>query len=853
MYILKYFCIALLAFDSIPAEGQTISSDTTISFQVSGNCIQCKNRIEKAVKMDGVHTAQWDMATKILTVNYDFSIVHAGQLHEKVALAGHDTEFKNAPDKIYQALPECCLYREPPAETSLLLKFSGDVSEYIMGAVVEKRQGEIYPVAGANIQWMGDEAGTSTNGHGEFLLKKNNHQKRLIFSHLAFKTDTLSTHGLNDILITLEVDEKHMTNIVVSARPKTTYITGSNPFRSIHLTENELLKAACCNLSESFETNASVDVVANDAVTGSKQIRLLGLEGKYTQLTVENLPGPRGLATPLGLNSIAGPWVSSIQIIKGPGSVVNGFESIAGQINVELKKPVGSERLLLNGYSNSIAKTDFNLVWNQKVGKKWATGLLLHDDFSYSRPDENQDGFLDLPRGHQFSGVHRWQYTGDKGLVAHFGIKYLTDRRTGGQTDYRANEHKGTDEYYGLEINTQHWEAFSKIGYIFQEKPYQSIGLQLSAFHHDQDAYFGHRNYDALQNDVYANLIFMSRMGSEVHQFKTGISLQHDDYTETLDGILYQRQETVPGIFYEHHYAPSEKWDIVAGMRADYNNLYGWFATPRLHVRYAPAKKTTIRLSIGRGQRTANIFAENIGALVSARALILPADYQQNAYGLQPEVSWNKGISLDQQFKLFGRPASFGIDFFRNDFVNQVVVDMEDISSIRFYNLEGKSYANSLQAEWSFAPAEQLDVRMAYRYFAVKTTYGDQLKEKPLTAAHRAFTNIAYTWKGWKMDYTLQLIGAKRIPPTGENPLQYQMPAYSPAYVTMNAQISKRLGKQNKFELYLGGENLGNFTQRRVILSAEQPFGPHFDASMVWGPVSGRMIYGGVRYRVEEW
>jgi hypothetical protein len=603
-------------------------------------------------------------------------------------------------------------------------------------------------------------------------------------------------------------------------------------------------------LSESFETNPSVDVSYSDAVTGSRQIELLGLAGIYTQLTVENLPGPRGIATPLGLNSIAGPWIESIQLSKGTGSVANGYESIAGQINVELKKPETSEQLYLNAYVNDMGKTDLNANISQHLNDHWSTIFLLHNDFLFNKIDLNKDGFRDLPTGNLFSAVNEWNYKSNKGWEIYFGAKALLDNKTGGQVDYKT-EDKFTTNSYGLGIKTNRYEGFAKIGYIFPEKRYQSIGLQLSAFNHEQNSYFGLIQYNAQQSNFYSNLIYQSIIGNSSHKFRTGLSLNADHYNELYKTETYKRNEIVPGAFFEYTYNMNDKFSAVAGLRADHDNLFGWFVTPRLNLRYEPIKGTVIHISGGRGQRTANIFAENMGALVSARSVEIISNSIGKAYGLNPEVAWNKGITLDQKMKLFSRDAMLSFDFYRNDFVNQVVADLEDPRVIKFYNLRGKSFSNSFQSEFNFIPVNKLDVRLAYRWYDVKTTFGNQLLEKPFTAANRAFINLGYEIKNWKFNYTINYIGRKRIPSTKENPVQYQMLEYSPAYVSMNAQVSKSSGKNKAFELYAGGENLTNYFQKNVILSADQPFGKYFDASMVCGPVSGRLLYVGLRYQVK--
>jgi outer membrane receptor for ferrienterochelin and colicin len=402
-----------------------------------------------------------------------------------------------------------------------------------------------------------------------------------------------------------------------------------------------------------------------------------------------------------------------------------------------------------------------------------------------------------------------------------------------------------------LGINTERYEAFAKIGYIFPEKKYKSIGFQTTAINHKQDSYFGLTVYNAKQTTFYSNLIYQSIIKTTIHKFRTGISFLYDKYDEDFRTVRYKRNEIVPGVFGEYTFTPNEKFSAILGLRADHNNLFGFFVTPRLNLRYEPVNGTTIRISGGRGQRTANIFAENAGTFISSRQVNILGSGSAKAYGLNPEVAWNKGISIDQKFKLFKHDAILSIDYFRNDFINQVVVDVENARAVNFYNLQGKSFSNSFQAELNIEPADKFEVRMAYRYFDVKSTYNGKLLDRPLIAKNRAFINLAYAIKGFKFDYTVTYNGKKRLPDTQANVPAYQLPTYSPDYVLMNAQILKTVGKNSQYDFYIGAENLTNYFQKKVIVASNQPFDNYFDASMIWGPVNGRMFYFGMRYKIK--
>jgi outer membrane receptor for ferrienterochelin and colicins len=840
------FLFILSAYPGFSQDNGNKKTDTTVQFVVYGNCSMCKERIEDAAKGKGVTSAVWNMQSKILTLRFHPALTTRDKVEQRIADVGHDTERKKAQDAVYKNLPDCCLYRDGPMDDA-------EHENAVMGVVLEAdEKGNFKPLAGATVLIDGASSGVTTNENGYFKIVLQKTSAAIAISYAGFQPRTIEVKGGQHLYIKMDASGQLQEVKVVSSR-RPTYVPRTSILRTQIMTERELFKAACCNLSESFETNPSVDVSFNDAVTGSKQIQLLGLSGNYTQLTVENLPGPRGIATPWGLNSIPGTWIESIQLTKGVGSVVNGFESIAGQINVELRKPENSDQLYANAYVNDMGKTDLNLNLSRKLGKKWSTALLLHDAFlNNNKVDFNKDGFRDLPTGNLFTLMNRWKYENTSGWQGQAGFRVLMDNKTGGQTSFDPDKHKFTTDFYGLGIETYRYEAFAKIGYVFPEKKFKSFGLQLSGFSHEQNSYFGFSKYEATQKNLYANFIYQSIISNSNHKFRTGASIISDNYDELAGNFLFDRKEIVPGAFFEYNYSKAENFSLVAGIRGDRNSLFGFFLTPRLHIRYEPVSGTNIRLTAGRGQRTANIFAENTGIFVSSRQFNILNASPGKAYGLDPEVAWNEGITLDQQFRLWNRSGMLSLNFFRTDFQNQVVVDWDKSArQVNFYNLTGRSRSNSFQAEVNYELLRRLELRLAYRLFDVKTSYETGLLQKPLISKHRGFANLGYEIKKWKFDYTITINGKKRIPYTGDNPVQHRMPETSPAYVVMNAQVSKTLGNKFPVDIYLGGENIGNYYQDRVILSPDQPFGPYFDASLIWGPVSGKLIYGGIRMKIK--
>ncbi|MDJ1505153.1 TonB-dependent receptor [Xanthocytophaga agilis] len=739
-------------------------------------------------------------------------------------------------------------------------------SQTVRGTIQDGSMQQASPLVGASIFWQGTTIGTTTDANGKFVINQPTNAHALIISFVGYTNDTIHVHSSEqEILVTLKPGQT-LKEVVIEDSRASSFIDPLNPIRTEKITTKELQKAACCNLSESFETNASVDVSFSDAISGTKQIQMLGLDGVYVQMQTENIPSIRGLNAIYGLNHTPGTWVSSIDVGKGAGSVVNGYESITGQINVELQKPEASERLFVNGYLNQMGRGELNIQSAQKVGKKWSTGLLLHGsalgESFMDQMDRNKDGFLDLPMFKQFNALNRWKYDGER-VKGQFGIKTLYDNRRGGQLSYYDPSHEEIPMIYdpdmghsmpdpnyqhktpyGTGTTTRRNEVFGKLGIIFPEAPYRGLGIIVSGVDHETNAFFGTNTYKGQEQTLYANLIYQTIIGNTNHAIRMGMSYMMDKYNERYRDSSFARTESVPGIFGEYTYTIPNKFTAVAGLRTDFHNLFGTIVTPRLHLKYDVGRHTSLRASAGRGFRVANPIAENTAVLVSSRQLVV-------TQRLNPEKAWNYGINLSHDFRLFGRYGSLLIDLYRTEFSNQVVTDLDaNPQQIRFYNLEGRSFANTAQVELNYQPIKRLDVKLAYKLYDVRTTINQQLRRRPLVSRDRALFNVAYATKKdkWKFDFTTQWIGSKRIPDTQVSPSEYQQEKNSPSYLIFNAQVTRSF---KNLDWYIGGENLGNFRQSNPIIAANDPFGQYFDASLVWGPIVGRMIYTGFRFRIK--
>ena len=726
--------------------------------------------------------------------------------------------------------------------------------ETLTGMIMDKNNPkDNLGVFGANVYWLNNSIGATTNEKGWFTIPYKKSYKKLVVSYVGYKTDTLNISDLEPIhhFITLENELEEVTLKSKKKATQRSFIQTKNVFT---VNSAELLKAACCNLAESFETNPSIDVNFSDALTGTRQIQMLGLKSPYLLITQENIPSIRGAGQVFGLTFTPGTWVESIQITKGAGSVINGYESISGQINAELVKPLTDNRIFLNAYGSLGGRYELNSHLNHKISDKWQTGVYIHGNYRNKKFDRNKDGFLDNPLISQVNVMNRWQYLdAEKGWVSFINVRFMDDSKQTGQNNFDPLIDKGSSEIWGGEIDTKRFDSSLKLGYVFPQLPFQSFGFQFSYSNHDQDSYFGLKTYDINHQSVYSNLLFNSIIGDTRSKFTTGLNFTYDIYDEFVNSINFYRKEKSFGGFFEYAYDNSDNFSFTSGVRIDTHNLLGTYITPRLHIRYVPWEKGVLRASIGQGRKSANVFAENQQLFASTRQI----DIQSSGgkiYGLDPEVAWNYGLSYLQGFNLFNRKGDITFDYYRTHFQNQVVVDWENPQRISFYNLDGESYANSFQTEVNYYVDDFTSLRLAYKFYDIETDYFSGKLSKPLTPNHRLFANISYETKKindikqWKFDLTYNFIGEQRLPDTSTNPVEYQLGEYSNSYSLLNTQITKVFTE--KFEIYFGVENLTDLKQKNPILASDDPFGDSFDSTIIYAPIFGRMLYSGLRFKI---
>lgn len=613
------------------------------------------------------------------------------------------------------------------------------------------------------------------------------------------------------------------------------------------ISASELKRAACCNLGESFSTNPSVDVSYSDAATGARQIRLLGLSGSYVQMLTENIPNFRGAAAPYGLGYVAGPWMQSIQVSKGASSVKNGYESITGQINIEMKKPQTDPSLSVNMYYDMMNKLEANVDGNLHLGRNWSAGILTHFENGFTAHDSNGDGFVDLPQVRQVAAMPRVAYLGSS-YVFQAAVKYLDENRRGGQSDHhlRAGHHA---DLYRIDIDTRRIEAFTKNAYMFDRDNDGNIALILSASSHDQDAAYGRRACDIDQREAYASLMF-ERKWLDRHALSTGLSFNYDYQRVHTVGpsVLpydsrYVDREAVGGAYAQYTFNIDDRLVAMAGLRYDYSDRYGSMVTPRMHLRYNPTSDISFHASAGRGYRSPHPMAEFSYMLASSRRIEIAPD-------LRREAAWNFGAGATYAFYPAGKKLGLSAEYYYTVFSRQLLLDLySDPHAAIISTPDTRSRSHAVQVEATFEPLRSLSLSAAWRLTDVRAHYGSLgMLQRPLASRHKALFTVGFTPRMglWQVDVSCAVNGGGRMPaPYRLTDGSLSWPERFRAYAMLNAQVTRNF---RHWAVYIGGENLTGYRQPGPVIGAADPYSPEFDATMIYGPLHGAMVYVGFRY-----
>lgn len=727
-----------------------------------------------------------------------------------------------------------------------LQAFAGSSVESVIKGYVLDEDGN--PLIGAIVYDKNKTASTLAKDDGYFELSVTGEKIILQVDYVGFDTRLHEVVRPGDVQVIVLKSSNQLQEVVITEKGMGSLKRRHSIGIAEDITSKALTRAACCNLSESFETNPSVDVGYSDAVTGAKQIQLLGLSGTYVQMLTENFPNMRGVASLYGLDYIPGPWMQSIQVSKGAASVKNGFESVTGQINVEYKKPKIADPLFVNLFYGSSGRYEGNAVGAAEINDNLSTALFVNYYNEKQAHDKNHDTFLDMPKMESFSAMNRWHYQ-TPNFVSQSGVKILTDRRVSGQTHHSVPK-DFTGDLFNIKLRTNRVEGFTKNGFILNKDRNESIALIASGSYHDQQSNYGKRIYNIFESNVYGSLLYESEFGKQ-HKLATGLNVNWDRYVQRGDVVdTYCPQwknlnETTGGAYIEYTWTPVEQLTVLGGFRADYSNLHKWFVTPRLHVKYDATEWLHLRASAGKGYRSAYVFPENSYLLASNRQFKI-------ADNLKQESAWNYGVSAQFFIPIADEELTLSAEWFYTNFCNQVVVDMDSNShEVAFYNLNGKSTSSVFQFEISYPLFRGFNILGAYRWMDVKCDYNGRNLRKPLTSRYKGLITASYETplRKWQFDFTTQFNGGGRMPtPDSENPLWDKS---FKSFVQLSAQITKRF---RHCSIYVGGENLTNFKQKNPIIGWENPGmeNPNFDATMVWGPTMGAKFYVGVRYNIPK-
>jgi outer membrane receptor for ferrienterochelin and colicins len=702
----------------------------------------------------------------------------------------------------------------------------------------------------ATLQWQGSFTTATADSAGNFTIKSRRRLDTLVVTYTGYQPAKIVVEPHEKMLWVVLSGVAAMAEVVVTADRPDNFVSTLENRHVEQITSCELRKAPCCNLAGSFETNNSVDISTGNAVTGASEIQMLGLRGIYTQMTLQKRPNFYGLAYPFALEFYPGTWLNGISVSKGASSVEQGAQSLTGQINVDLVKPSEDKALFVNLYQNTLNTFEANLHVNRKLRNDWSVGVYGHYDNMQNRYDHDNDGFLNMPQKEQKNILFRALHQG-KTWYSQNNLHLLQDNRVAGQVPTENNTN-----LWRVQQDMRRLDFSGTIGYLGLKKVYNSIAVIYGLTAHNTNELYGKNTHIGTQKSFYTNLIYATIIGNTDHRLNVGGSLQADDFKEKINTINLDRLDVMPGVFAEYAYNRTilgkkySDWGVIIGLRNDYHNRFGNIIAPRMNVKYNFNENNIIRFSAGRGWRVANIIPENLNVLASNRAINI-------ANNLKPEDGWNTGVNFSTRFEVLDRNVTFNADVFHTRFSNQIIADQDqDFQNIYFYNLEGKSYANSIMGVMTYNIFKNFDLKIGYKFNDVRTTIDAKLVNPPLLPRHRAMTTLDYKTpnRTWLFHLTGHFVGTQRLPNLEGLPTEYHTKhihsGKAPSYFNLNAQITKIIN--NRWEIYFGGENLTNYTQHAPIIAADAPFSTYFNASQIWGPIMGIRGFAGFRYSIGQ-
>ncbi|NQW30308.1 MAG: TonB-dependent receptor [Ignavibacteria bacterium] len=714
----------------------------------------------------------------------------------------------------------------------------GKTAKAVTGVVLGSNpDGKTEPLPGATVTWRGTQVGVYTNNLGGFTINRVEGADTLEIRYVAYETTVMigPADSISVTLVPLTTSEVQVT----AEQPTITTAVQ----KTERISSRDLSKSACCSLAESFEKSPTVEVSFSDAVSGARQIQLLGLSGHYTQFMIDAVPLVRSVELPFGLDHIPGPFMESVSISKGASSVTNGYDGMTGQINIRYKDPWAAPRLHVNAYGNTMQRAELNLVSGQRLSSELATETMVHGRILQNEIDNNGDGFQDIPMFKQLNLVHSWMYADDNYEVHVFG-RGILDNYSSGQLTGSLDSNGQRVDPYRISTDIGRLDGYVKLGLLnpFPDMEGSGISLVFGGAMHNQFSAFGERRADSRQRTLQVRGVAALPF-SDDFKLVTGFSYLYDNVVESLESNNFKRTENVPGVYAEATLSPLTDITVVAGIRSDWHNLYGTFVSPRVHAKWSISPFSTLRASVGKGYRVPTVISENISAYINSRSLNFDAAFR-------PEESWNYGFSLTTAAEIASRVLTFDVELYQTNFNNQVIIDFDrSARELWVTNLNGKSIATHAMVQALFSPIPRLDLVAAYRWVDVQAPFNNQMMQKPMISRTRMLFTASYTTveNDWQFDVTVSRNGAGRLPSTAENAEPYVRPSEFPAFWRLNSQVTKKF---KDLDVYFGAENLTNFIQSNPIVAAAQPFSPYFDASMTWGSLDPRMFYLGVRYTI---
>ncbi len=684
---------------------------------------------------------------------------------------------------------------------------------------------ESEPLLGATVYFEELKKGAVTDFDGITTFTEiPNGQHFLVISFLGFETlkTTIQIPNNSDLIFKLKSGENELNEVVLQSS-RSTRTVKKIPTRIEFIGAEELGEKAIMNptnISMVLRESTGIQMQQTSLSSGSTNIRIQGLDGRYTQLLRDGFPLYGGFSSGLSILQIPPLDLQQFEIIKGSSSTLYGGGAIAGLINMISKTPDEEPVLDIMLTQTQALGSTANIFYSKRNDK---FGISLYGSgHSQKAYNPENDGFSNLPKTTSISFNPKFFYYPSEKITFWIGLNGTYDDRIGGDVTKIESGENGIHQYTEENISKR---LSSQAVYKMQIDSINSLNIKNSISFFDRNLTIPDFNFDGQQINTFTEVTYQ-KASSKV-DWIFGANLYTSNFDENDNAPLQRDQTDITyGMFANNIYDLSDNWILETGLRADYNTDFGFFLLPRVSLLYKNDNGFSSRIGGGLGYKIPDIFTEEAEFINFENILGIDKS------NLKAERSYGLNLDFNYKTRLF-ESIGFSINqlFYVSAINNGLLLNGTDNGLFAFENATDEILSKGAETNIKFT---YKDFRWFLNYALIDTklNYLAGNPQKPLTAKHNAGSVLMYESEKWRIGYETFYTGKQFLSNGTE----------TTDFVTMGLLLMRNFKFGSAFV------NFENFTDRRQSKFSPLVLPPHENPIFpeIYAPTDGFIFSVGI-------